>query len=197
MQDASDDKLATTIFAAREGDEQAVALLFIAFGGDVRAACRHFGLSAISELSQSDLQQEAWLRIWSRLGSFRGHSDPSTTVLMFRAWIQVTAKNVVTNLVNRTEATKRQPQPQEKRAAARQEQESPSETVRREELNELLTQRIANLSDEQQQIMRLCFSDGVSLKQAAADIGITYDQARHRFSTAITTLKRLFDESDS
>jgi RNA polymerase sigma factor (sigma-70 family) len=67
---------------------------------------------------------------------------------------------------------------------------TPSANVRRDEESELVQAALAQLADDDsRKLLRLVFMQGQSLRQAAEEMGLTYDQARHRYHAALGELQ--------
>ncbi len=95
---------------AKLGDPVAVASLVSRFEPVVACECSRFGALNGAELSRADLVQEVWLRIWTRIGQFRGSSDEVVSQQMFTKWLRVTAKNVIVNVLKKAGARHRYPE---------------------------------------------------------------------------------------
>ena len=80
-----EDLIEATVLAAQRGDEAAFASLYDAHAGRVFALCLR--LSADRVLAE-ELVQDVFVRVWERLGSYRGESA-------FATWLHRVALNTV------------------------------------------------------------------------------------------------------
>lgn len=194
-----DERLATTIRAAQQGDPEAIEMLVVAFREDVSSACRKFGLAHVSHLSQSDVIQEAWIRIWSRLGSFRGGDSPGNTLATFSGWIQKTAENVGINILRSEKAQKRGPVGgawHNVETIIQPDQKSPSSAACAAEHELAVRSAVQELPEDLKNVIECCILRSISVKDAAQKLGITYETARYRLTVAISRLKHLLDSKD-
>jgi len=154
------------IALAKRGNENSISWLIEHYGRDVRAACSRFVLQTQNELSQSDLVQEAWIRIWSRLPAFNGAADVSQgddqTDRMFRSWIRVTSRNVVTNLLERQGALRRKGSIEsvEPEELADTYIMSASSILRTHEDNRAVQSALENLPEDERKIVEGCVLGG-------------------------------------
>ena len=67
---------------------------------------------------------------------------------------------------------------------------TPSANVRAEEQAALVRAALAKVPDETDRaLLRLRFFEGLSLRQAARQLGVSYDAARERYRRALTRLE--------
>lgn len=190
---------------AKAGDTVALTSLMSQFNVDVRAECFDIQLFEGNDLSGSDLQQEAWFRVWSKLYQFEGISDSDVCRAMFRKWIRQTARRVMINLVEARRAQKRHPgkpirpleanynDDNENQIAENQDRnETPSRIVSdREEANRVRA-AINQLDDEiDRQIIKLSFLEGFPLKKVSELMDMNYDRVRYRLTVALKKLEEL------
>ena len=166
----TDDRLRTVIIAAQNGDRPSIEILIHEFGEEVNAACRKFALAHVTHLSQSDLIQEAWIRIWSRLGSFRTVESNVTTLHAFTGWIHQVSKNVVVNILKTARAQKRNSGLVEWHNAdtlIQVDQQSPGSVVNTAEEREAINSAVQQLPEDLKSIVDCCFVRSKSTKDAA------------------------------
>ena len=187
---------AAAIRRAQLGDQQAITVLVDVFGPDVRTACSAVRFQSFNGLSLSDLMQEVWLRVWCKIGSFRGADGDLDTVKMFRRWLKVTTRNVTLNIIKKHQAARRQQPSAQHRVAVDEVQDMPR-TEQRLDDRELIQLAIQELELEDRKIIELCFLDGIAMKDAAAELGITRDKIRYRMTVALDRLRFLLDRSNT
>jgi RNA polymerase sigma factor (sigma-70 family) len=153
----------------------------------------------------SDLVQEAWLRAWQSLDQFEGGEGAEETLLKFRAWVGRIVHRLGLNQQRDQRAKIRRP---EGRAVLplhgnpltglagpdpvpAGDGPTPSACVMADEDVAQVQAAIAKLpSAEQRSVIQLRFFEGLSLRQAALRLGITYDTARERYERALALLER-------
>jgi RNA polymerase sigma factor (sigma-70 family) len=149
--------------------------------------------------SVSDLLQETWLRAWQGLADFRGGSNDAETGALLRSWLTRTLKRTYSNgqryanagrrkapgLRSLSESAADDATPPEPVA----DEPQPSTVVRLSEARRQVGEALARLNDAtDREIIRLCFFDDLSLKQAAERLTLPYPEARQRYHQS---LKRL------
>ena len=189
------ENIAQLIALAKNKDQTAITQLIGVFEKDVNSVAHEF--RSVTEFSPADLRQEAWLRIWDKMDTFVGGADDVATVSIFRSWLRTTSRNLMNNLMRREHAAKRRPAAGLKAmpddGVAEECAQTASTIMRETEKNNSVRNAIAQLSSEEQFIVRRCFFDGISLKELSCEMGLSYDQVRYRFATAIGQLKSLLD----
>lgn len=187
--------------SAQDGDRQSLEAIIADFGWVVDAECYKFVSNFRSDVSVSDLKQEVWMKIWGHIEQFR-YSDPQYAKGQFVAWLRTVAKRVVLSLDRKARNQTRLPRhglasldgashdmPTRDQAA------SPSSVVAGiEEANRLRMAVQSLSSEEMKSVIRYCFFDGLSLKQVADLLDLTYDQVRYRFHTALQELERFLNQ---
>jgi len=183
----------------------------LAIGGDALAwdrlykHYRPFLLSAArnqltpSDLSQSDLVQEAWIRIFSGLDSFDGLDSGENLSFCFFVWLRRVAKNTFHNIRTSRNAKKRQPQDGRIVAANPQLPDrscsTPSSIASRNEQAQLLRSALLKLKDDQdRQIIQLSIWEGHTLRDISSVIGMEYSKVRRQYQKI---LKHLHDDYES
>ena len=182
---------------AKTGDATALSALVDHFNHIVEAECyRHNGLFG-AEISRSDLGQEIWLRVWSKLDTFHGNPEPATTLYQFKSWLRTTARNVILCELDKWTAQKRK----HSKPVARIDDQlgdrliddiaTASLIASGKEDRARIQQAIDNLSDENtRQIVKLRFFEGHTIQQIADETQLSYDQIRHRLNQALKHLER-------
>jgi RNA polymerase sigma-70 factor (ECF subfamily) len=186
-----------TLRKAQQADPEALGCLIAYFTPLVRTECFAFVLRGGQELSHSDLSQEVLLRLWTRLRQFRGVDDDEVCMAMFKRWLRTTTRNLVSNLIAKRKAGRRRClEPNRSLNTGDDSQwlidekcETPSRIASGAEQGDRLRAAIAGLEHEQRRLIELSFFDGLSLRQAASQLQLTYEQARTRFARAIAQLK--------
>jgi RNA polymerase sigma-70 factor (ECF subfamily) len=72
---------------------------------------------------------------------------------------------------------------------------SPSEAAARNEFREQMRQALAQLKDSDRDILWMRHNDGLSLKEAAAVLGISDDAAAQRYVRALRRLQELWHQA--
>ena len=191
------DEFVQTLRKAQRADADALESLIVRFTPLVRAECFAFVVRGGADVSHSDLAQEVLLRVWTRLNQFQGADDDGVCLAMFQRWIRTTTRHLVSNLLAKRQAEKRLRPGARPPADGKLPTEpwddgshvSPSRIAARAEEVDRLRAAMACLDDEQRRIIELSFFEGLSLRDTAARMQLTYEQARGRFARAITQLK--------
>ena len=185
---------------SQNGDEDALRVLISRFESVVETQCSRFTDQFGGDLSRSDLLQEVWLRVWSRIHQFTGVADGQVSQMMFRKWLRQTARHVILNVLEARAADKRQPENGRTICGAEslpgtESSQSPSRIAGRLEAHEQVRQAIQELTDtDVRQVIDLFFFEGRSLWQISERLELSYDKVRHRFHRALHDLQRvLFD----
>lgn len=149
--------------------------------------------------SVSDLLQETWLRAWQGLADFRGGANDAETGALLRSWLTRTLKRTYSNGQRYVNAGRRKapglrslsegeadatsaPEPSD-------DQPQPSTIVRLSEAQSQVGEALARLSDAtDREIIRLCFFDDLSLKQAAEQLAVPYHEVRQRYHESLKLL---------
>lgn len=145
-------------------------------------------MSAAPDLSQSDLVQEAWMRVSQRLHLFNGINHQGEIGGIFCNWLRSTARHAMLNTVN---GKKRIPtvRIETGQIIGGQLNNSPIAEAQDREQAELLSNAISNLSSEcDREILQMVFWDRVSLRQVAIALDLEYSQLRRRFHKILDSL---------
>lgn len=187
----------TLILLAKSGDASAIERLMLLYRPTVSSETRSFQDSLKSEISVQDLEQEVWVRVWTRLPGFVGSTDEESCRLMFASWLRLTTRRVAMSIIDKGRAKKRggsiQPDRLDHPVAASD--RSPSSIVRADESKEALLDALAALEDEEvREILHLHFFAGLSMQEIADKLGLTRDQVRYRIQLALERLGRRLDD---
>lgn len=149
--------------------------------------------------SVSDLLQETWMRAWQGLADFRGGTNDAETGALLRSWLTRTLKRTYSNGQRYANAGRRKAPglcslnerdtddagPVE----PADDEPQPSTVVRLSEAQRQVGEALARLSDAtDREIIRLCFFDDLSLKQAAERLALPYHEVRQRYHESLKLL---------
>jgi RNA polymerase sigma factor (sigma-70 family) len=139
------------------------------------------------EMSQSDLIQDAWLRICQGLGSFEG-VEREDCAAAFYNWLRSTSRNAMLNRVNGRKRIPVKPWDTDQ-TIARRKVESPSSAVANREQTDRIHQVIKELPSElDRQIIRMVFWERVSLRQIAVVLELEYSGLRRKFHSILDSI---------
>ena len=170
----------------------------------VEALARDYVSPASAVESASDIVQDVELRVWQRLGQFRGGANDAETFSMLRAWIAQVVRSVGLNAVKARNALRRTAPEGVARldggpglegtlgsaASPADSGPSPSTGAREREAAAAVQAALEGIADLQgREIVRLCFFEGLSFREIAEALGLTYDQVRHRYHAALKLLE--------
>jgi RNA polymerase sigma-70 factor, ECF subfamily len=200
------DLLCDFLKRAQNGDPQAVDELLVLLRPHLDQLARRYRDPSVAADSTADLVQEAALRIWQKLGQFRGEEDTAETAAMFVDWVSQIVRHLALDRYRERHALCRQPPqgvlrlqstaPGDATAheagigpAARE--PTPSANVRSDEQVQLVQKALANIADDtEREIVRLCFFEGLSLRQIAERLDLSYDKVRERYHRSLKRLER-------
>ena len=190
---------------ARAGDRQAMDRLFELIRPHLQDVARAYADSDRPDESTSDLVQDAALRAWQAIGEFRGAEKDDDTHAMFIAWLSRIVQRVGLNAVRDRQAQRRKP-PQRilslDEAGACEEssgpamepaanEPSPSGNVASREQRQLIQAALDQVLDnDDRTIVRLRFFDGLSLREIAERLNVSYDRVRERYRVSMRRLER-------
>ncbi len=154
--------------------------------------------------STADLVQEAVLRVWEKLDQFRGGPDEEQTTALFHAWLDQIVRHLGQDRKRRQHAQRRPPAGKRLPLASPGQssdeavgveppagEPTPSADARSTEEARLVQEALARIADPgDREIVRLCFFEGLSLRQIAQRRGISYDKVRERYHCALRGLER-------
>jgi RNA polymerase sigma-70 factor, ECF subfamily len=191
---------------AQAGDREALDRLLAALRPRLEHLARGYVEPGGVRESAADLVQEAALRIWQKLDQFRGTEDPEQTAAMFHEWVSQLVRHLARDRQRDRHAQRRQPpQPLVRLDAAapdgsgaeqgRREPAAsgptPSANVRADEQARLLQAALARIPETaDREILRLCFFEGLSLRQIAERLQVSYDKIRQSYHRGLRFLER-------
>lgn len=192
---------------AQEGDRSSMDRLFEAMRPYMEKVARDYADPAHAAESVSDLVQESELRAWQRLEQFRGGAGDSDTLAMFHAWVAQIVRRVGLNAVETRNAQRRKDPDRDvvrlggdggpgttSQGEAFEPAGSgstPSAGYRRDEQARLIQAALEKSPDETgRTVVRLCFFEGLSLRQIAERLGLGYDQVRDRYHSTLKRMER-------
>jgi RNA polymerase sigma factor (sigma-70 family) len=191
---ASNHEVRNAILRAQTGDSQALSLIIDHFGYIVEAACARIDIEDAAELSRSDLKQEVWLRVWSKIQSFECCNDADRVAPIFGSWLKTTARNVVLTVMERQRAKKRgfgqnyaSINPQD---IALEGNKTASGILATEEELLRLKAALDGLPAIDARIISMKFRESKTLHEIAAMTSLTFEQVRYRLVKAITKLEQ-------
>ncbi len=200
------------VLRAQGGERDAVERLLALVRPGIEDVVRSFADPAHPDESTSDLVQEAWMRAWRGIGSFRGGATGEETAAMFRSWVEQIAQRAGLN-AQRDRATQRRAPPggavvSLDRAAPDSSfgpgvpapaspGPSPSSLARHDEETHRIHQALAAIADPAvRDVVRLRFFEELPLTQVAQRLGLSYDEARGRFESGLRILERLLGDDE-
>jgi RNA polymerase sigma-70 factor (ECF subfamily) len=166
------------IEACRRGDPDAFRALFELHKDQVYSiALRYSGDAAIAQ----DIAQETFLKLFTRIGSFRGESD-------FSSWLY---RLVVNSCLDQKRKTRRlAPLLDEALAILQSPDISALDEVVRAELSHHLRAVVEDLADEQRILLVLRYTQGLSYDEIAAILGTSTGTIASRLNRIHRTLER-------
>jgi RNA polymerase sigma factor (sigma-70 family) len=200
MDDSADD-LAELLRQAQAGNRAALNALLARLRPHLEAVAQSFADPAHPAESVSDLVQEAGLLAWKSLGDFRGGATSGDTERQLLAWLAQIVRHVGIDARRAARAQRRSPTtpvasldagatPSSPALQTPGDEATPSAHARSHEASNLIAAALARLDDEaSRQIAQLVFIEGLSLRQVAVRLGLTYDQVRHRYHKLLTQLE--------
>jgi RNA polymerase sigma factor (sigma-70 family) len=188
---------------AQAGDRRAMDLLLEEFEPILDRAARDYADPRQAAESASDLVQETRLRAWQRVAQFRGSGDEAQNRAMFGAWLGQIARTVGMNAREARNARKRRsPNAVHVRIGGggsstqggvdpAGSDPTPSAEARKDERASLIQAALDRLpSAEGREVLRLCFFEGLTLRQAAERLALTYSQVRERYHAAMRLMEK-------
>jgi RNA polymerase sigma factor (sigma-70 family) len=159
------------------------------------------GTSRASQ-SSSDLAQEALLRVWQKLDQFGGTGVDEESWAMFCAWAgQIVRRLGINSLRDRNAQRRRPPErvaslqevgagPGRRPADPPADDPTASALLRDAEQTELVRAALERAGDVPGLVVRLHFFEGLTLREIASRLDLTYDQVRERFQMGLRRLER-------
>jgi RNA polymerase sigma-70 factor (ECF subfamily) len=158
-----------------------------------------------ADASVSDLIQEARLRAWERIGQFEGGRDDEETRAKLRAWLAQIVRRLALNAQRAGNAQKRRDPDRAQlriRAAGSADASNAgvdppapiptaSAELRKDEELAAVRAALERIADStSREVLSLCFFDGLSFREIAERLGISFHQVRERYHASMKTLER-------
>jgi RNA polymerase sigma factor (sigma-70 family) len=189
---------------ARSGDRQAMETLLEALRPRLEMLAREYADAGRGDGSAADLVQEAWLRAWQKLGQFEGGASDEETLAKLRAWVEQIVHRLGLNARRDRNAQRRRPQgraivhlssaqgsSRPRGASPPASGPTPSANVRQDEEAALVRSALEKLPEPlDREILRLRVFEGVSLRQIAEQLAVSYDRVRERYRVSLRLLER-------
>jgi RNA polymerase sigma factor (sigma-70 family) len=192
---------------AQAGDRQARERLLAVVLPYVARVVRAPTRAARAGESVSDRVQNVCQRVLEKLDQFRGDEegkDDEETLALFLGWVRRIAHNVGANAERDRDGPKSPhhkvplPTPESDDSSSQAgapepaaHEPTPSSNVRGDERSRLVLQALHKLPDPtNREIVRLRFFEGLSLRQIAGQLGLTYDVVRERYRVSMRRLQR-------
>jgi RNA polymerase sigma factor (sigma-70 family) len=191
---------------AQAGDQQAMERVLELLRPHLEQLARRYADPRRASASAADLVQEVRLRAWQKLNQFRGGEGDEQTLALFRGWLGQMVQRLGMNVQRRRKARRRQPPqpivplgapgaddsttPPGPGSDPAADQPTPSMNVRADEQGRLVREALEKIPDETDRaLLRLRFFEGVSLRQAARQLDLSYDTARERYQRCLRRLE--------
>jgi RNA polymerase sigma factor (sigma-70 family) len=173
---------------ARSGDSRALALLMRRHEAALRARIRRLlPARLLRRLAVSDILQETRITAHERMGEFEERGEDS-----FRHWILAIAERKARREVQRhvgvhmrslgREVTQGQRLPTGQFVGG---WPTASEVAMAEETAEMARRALAELSEDDQTILRLCREEGLAFREAAERMGRSYEATKKLYGRAL------------
>jgi RNA polymerase sigma factor (sigma-70 family) len=190
---------------AQQGDRQAMDRLLAVLRPRLEKLARRYVEPGSGQASTADLVQEAALRLWQRLAQFQGGPDDRQTLAMFQDWLRQLVRHLAQDRLRQRHAQRRRPPrglrqleataPEGSSSAAGNDPPAsgptPSANVRSDEQAALIRKALEKIPDPtNRKIVELCFFEGLSLRQIAAQLGLSYDKVREGYHRSLRLLER-------
>jgi RNA polymerase sigma factor (sigma-70 family) len=196
---------------ARGGDREAMERVLVLVRPHLERIARDYADPDNTMESASDIVQESWFRAWDRLAQFHGGEDDAETLAMFRAWTSQIVRNCGLKSRRKRRTLKRAaPRGRVARIAGSETRsdagrgggaggvvdpaaatKTPSARLRGEEEAARVRAALDALADSsEREIVRLRFFEGLSLRQIADRLKLSYDQVRDRFHKGMERIGR-------
>ena len=179
------------------GNQPAYARLMALYRNSIEQECIAYQSLKGPDLSHSDLVQEVAVRVWEKITQFKGldsASEEEFRNLRFEAWLRKTARSVLNNLYRDRRAQKRNADMRIQTLDGNQDaaavDPTPSAIVgQREEysrVRQLLNERLDKASRD---VVLLHINEALTFQAIADQLGLTYDQVRHKYRAALKQLE--------
>jgi RNA polymerase sigma factor (sigma-70 family) len=191
---------------AQQGDRQAMDRLLAALRPRLEQLARRYAEPGCSHASTADLVQEAALRLWQRVAQFQGGRDDEQTAAMFQDWVRQLVRHLARDRQRQRHAQRREPLGGVRRLDLAAPSGSsghpgandpaaggstPSAKVGADEQARLIRKALEKIPDPMNRsIIELCFFDGLSLRQIAGWLNLSYDKVRQGYHRSLRLLER-------
>lgn len=177
---------AVDLRSAQQGDGDAWRRLYHRYRPALESWAGSF--RANGEMSEGDLIQEAWIKVFKGIGGFNGVETDRTDELaqVFFQWLRVTCRHAMLTRIKYSQAARRHPRnpspSNEEFELADTQIKTPSSIVESVEQAERLRKAIEELPDNiDRQIISMSFEDNLSLRAIANILNTEYTAIRRRF----------------
>ena len=176
------------IQAARQGDEAAFANLVKAFQDKVYSYAYYV---TGNRQDAEDVAQETFLKLWRTLGSYRGDCAPS-------AWIMQIAKHTCFDYLRAK--SRRQTETlyddfdgeiADRPLPDADVQSNPPDAAVQKEQRQAVAKGLAQLPQDQREVLTLCYINGLSYEQIALTLGQPPGTVKSRIRRAKNNLKNI------
>jgi RNA polymerase sigma-70 factor (ECF subfamily) len=171
------------IAVAKSRDKAAFATLFDHFAPRLKTYVMRLGASAATA---DELVQETMLTLWRRADSFDPRQATAST------WIFTIARN------KRIDGLRRENRPDldpDDPALAAQPDAAADEALAASESEAILRQAVAQLPDEQAELLRICYYGDKSHRQIARELGLPLGTVKSRLRLALGRLRLVLKDT--
>ena len=191
---------------AQNGDRLALERLLAALRPRLEQLARGYPEPGGSRESTADLAQEGAVRIWQKLDQFQGGEDDAQTLAMFHDWVARIVRHLAVDGQRERHAQRREPPGGLRHLPTAEAGESssggggidpaasgptPSANLQADEQARLIRAALERIPDAtDREMVRLCFFEGLSLRQIAERLNLTYDKVRERYHHSLRLLER-------
>ncbi len=167
---------------AQRGDAQAFRKLFEIYAPRVKAYMMRQGADpALAE----ELAQETLLTVWRKAGLYSGDRGSATT------WIFTIARNLRIDRLRREMTWVELP---EGRAEQASEDPGPDATVEEQERRKRVQKALAELPQDQQDVVSLSYVEGLSHSEIAARLGLPLGTVKSRMRLAYLKIREAVED---
>ncbi|QEG21559.1 RNA polymerase sigma factor [Mariniblastus fucicola] len=195
------DSFRSTIVNAQKGESSAVELIVAEFSDLIQRECSRYGLRQHPELSHADLYQETLVHVLRQINHF-SQAEASEPRAAFEQWVRVTTRNRLSNLERHRNARKRFPAngfrkndgagtpPNEFRGTSKTASSIFENDEKHVRLKRAMNSRIDKRGKE---VLLLRVVEGLTLKQIAICMSLSYDQVRYSYDQSLAELQKHLD----
>lgn len=137
-----------------------------------------------SAFMSEEITQEVFVKVWN-------NRHQLTSINYFNSWIRTIARNTILNYI-KTKA-REQLALQHYRGAMTDQTNETAEGIREREFAKLLHQIIDHLPAQQKKVWMLTRESGLTLAQAADEMGVSRHTAKEHLSRAVHTIRNKLD----